>query len=185
MFEAAQFLASWASVLELSKLKAMNAPLANEIAENVFAGRMTAPQIAALAKKEAKTPSRVGVFAEARALERVGPLFQQQIVALVRDDPDVLKLGHIDEVIVPPRGETLMPDVIVTQGGKTIAIEVKTVTPATSAHTIGAYLARIAQLEQRYTYAVLVFPAGSENVAQMAIELQEAWNCRAPRILLL
>lgn len=182
VFEASKMLASWASVLELSKLKATNALLAGEIADGVFAGRTTAPQMAALAK-QATQP--VGVFAEACALQRVGLSFQQRIVALVREDPSVLQLGYVENVVVPPRGEPLMPDIVLTQSGKTIAVDVKTVTPETSVHTIGSLLARVAQLEQRYTCGVLVFPRGCESVAEAACSLQYEWNARALRIVLL
>lgn len=185
VFETSKMLASWASALELSKLKAINVQLASEIAESVFAGRMTAPQIAALAKKEAQAPSRIGVFAEARALERVGPTFQQRVVALVREDPSVLQLGPVEDVFFPARGEVLMPDFILKKDGMTIAVEVKTVTPETSVSTIGSLLARAAQLEQRYTFAVLVFPLGSEGTAEMACSLQRKWDGREPHIVLL
>lgn len=183
--ETSKMLASWASVLELRKLKATNALLASELAESVFAGRTTAPQIAALAKKEAQAPSRIGVFAAARALQRVGPTFQQRIVALVREDPSVLQLGPVEDVFFPARGEVLMPDIVLTQGGKTIAVEAKTVTPETSVNTIGGLLARIAQLEQRYTFAVLVFPLGTENTAEMARGLQRDWDGRELRFVML
>ena len=185
LFEAREFRASWASVLELSRLKEVSAVQANEVADAVFAGRITAPQIAALAKQLVQPAPVPGLFAAARPVHRMGESFQQRIVALVRENPSVLNLGYVDDVDVPPRGVPLMPDVVLTQGGKTIAVEVKMVTPETPVHAIGAHLARLAQLEQRYTHAVLVFPTGAETVAQMATQLQEAWNFRTPRIILL
>lgn len=184
-FEVAQFLASWASVLELSRLKEVSASHASEVAEEVFAGRLTAPQIAALTKQVAQPLPSQGVFAEARAPERVGQNFQQRIISMVREDPSVLRLGYVEHVFVPPRGEPLMPDLVLTQGGKTIAVEVKAVTPETPVTTIGGLLARVAQLEQRYTHAVLVFPQGTETIAQMARELQASWDYGTPRIVLI
>lgn len=184
-FEAVQFLASWASVLELSRLKEVSVAHASEVAEEVFAGRLTAPQIAALTKQVAQPLPSQQVFAETRALERAGPSFQQRIISMVRENPSVLQLGCVENVVVPPRGEPLMPDLVITQGGKTIAVEVKTVTPETSVHTIGSLLARVAQLEQRYTSAVLVFPLGSEGAVEMACSLQREWDGREPHVVLL
>ncbi|MCP5241508.1 MAG: hypothetical protein H6949_16975 [Zoogloeaceae bacterium] len=115
----------------------------------------------------------------------MGLTFQQRIIALLRDDPSVLQLGYVEKVVIPPRGEPLMPDIVITQGGKSVAIEVKAVTPETSVHTIGGLLARVAQLEQRYTFAALVFPLGADDIAEMARGLQREWDGREPRIVLL
>lgn len=175
--------ASWASVLELSRLHTVNPSRAREIAGQVFSGRMPAGRVAELANSPPPAPR--GVFTLAREISQKTGSFGKHALELIQRNPEVLQLGPVDRVAVPNRGHPLMPALIVEQEGRTIAVEIRAPGSSATPHQLGGYLARVAQLQQRYTRALLVLPKESENVARMACDLQRQWDGGELKIVLL
>lgn len=54
-----------------------------------------------------------------------------------------------------------------------------------SPYDVGRYLARLAQLEQKYDQAILVLPKGCEVIAEMARRFQREWIDRDVHVVLM
>jgi len=173
-----------AAIRELATLHACNPDIADKIAPDAFAGKLRDIDIkretdAVLAKATTDAPpARVGVTRRIAEFERAA---KGQIAA----QPARLGIGPIDSLSEPEKGQPWEPDLVAYQNGKVIAIEFKAAGAGASAHIAGAYLARLAQLRERYDDAVLVLPSYGKRLAEAATELQLAWSGRRPHICLI
>lgn len=54
-----------------------------------------------------------------------------------------------------------------------------------SPHQVGQYVARLAQLEQKYCRAILVLPCDREDIAEMVRRFQYEWIGREAEVVLM
>ncbi|MBB4013641.1 hypothetical protein [Niveibacterium umoris] len=162
------------AVAELAKLHDCSPSAARELATEVFTGTLPADGIRARLD-EALAQSTASVRHRRLSTSRRVAEFERDAVERIRRNPELLGLGPVDELQVTPSGRPLMPDMVLLQQGLRIAVEVKAAGQQAPMHVVGGYLARLAQLLQRYDRAVLVLPSDCVELANLAHALQDEW----------
>lgn len=176
--------ASFGAVDDLMKLRRLEPALADQLAPEVLGGEIKASELRVVLddvlSSAAASPAKRGLDAKRRT-----QAFERLAINRFLSDPAQLGLGPVDEIWEPERGKALMPDLIVDQGDRKIAIEVRAAGLTVKLHEVGAYLARLAQLEQVFDRAILVLPLECVELAETALRLQKEWDGRELKIILL
>lgn len=172
------------AIRELATLHGCNPTAANRLAPDVLTGKLRDVDIkretnAFIAKGTNVTPpGRLGITRRIFDFERSA---RQQIAKA----PEKLGIGPVDDLTEPDRGQPLTPDLVAYQAGRAIAIEFKAAGAGATTYIAGSYLARLAQLRERYDDAVLVLPAYCAELAEVASDLQFSWSGTRPHICLI
>lgn len=99
--------------------------------------------------------------------------------------PELLGVGAIDEVREFGVNDRFEPMLAMRQGQHWIAVEISAASAYLSPHKVGHYLARLAQLEQKYDRAILVLPDDRGDIAEMVQRFQYEWIGREPDVVLI
>lgn len=105
--------------------------------------------------------------------------------AMLIAQPELLGVGAIDEVREFGVNDRFEPMLAMRQGQHWIAVEVSAASAYLSPHKVGHYLARLAQLEQKYDRAILVLPDDRGDIAEMVKRFQYEWIGREPDVVLI
>lgn len=179
-----QFNANFVAVTQLAQIHGLSKERADVLAEDVFSGELKAVHLrpildGLLGETEQSTSAR-------RMLaKRRGSDFVRYVIDRVKENPDVLGIGIVDEIFTPPYNARFVPELAVRQGERWIAVEINIGGETASPYDIGRYLARLAQLEQKYDQAILVLPKGCEDIAEMARRFQREWIDRDVHVVLI
>lgn len=173
-------------VRELQLLHSVDRDAAKEIGPAVLQGAVSIRNIRSIIAK-AKARATRETDSPRVASFRKGKSFAKYVISAIAAKPTLLGLSNIQKVEIPKHRTPLMPDIVLHHDdGKETAIEVKQGAPAaTNAMNVaGAYLARLAQLMQRYDQAILVLPQSAKAFADCMKDLQKNWDHQEPRIVL-
>ena len=178
------FDANFAAVTLLAQLCKLSRPRALELAEGVFYGEIKAadlrPIVDELVAESTASPGTRRMLAKRRGAD-----FVRHVVERVQANPDVLGIGPIDEIVTPPARARFAPALLVRQGERWTAVDVQLGGDTASPYDVGRYLARLAQLEQKYNDAILVLPRDNEEMSEMARRFQREWIDRDVHIVLI
>lgn len=178
------FDASFPAVTHLLQIHRLSKDRADALAPEVFAGKLKAVHLRAVVDELLGNTSD---FSSARRMlaKRRGADFVRHVINRVKADPDVLAIGAIDEIVTPPSNARFVPELVVRQGERWVAVEINIGGETASPYDVGRYLARLAQLEQKYDKAILVLPRGSDDMAEMARRFQREWIDRDVHVVLI
>lgn len=181
---AKRFDANFAAVTLLAQLHNLSRRRALELADDVFWGEIKAAELRSivdeLIAEITPSPGTRRMLAKRRGAD-----FTRHVVERVMADPDLLGIGPIDEVVTPPARARFAPALLVRQGERWIAVDVQLGGDTASPYDVGRYLARLAQLEQKYDDAILVLPRDNEAMAEMARRFQREWIDRDVHVVLI
>ena len=179
-----RFDANFAAVTLLVQLFNLSRPRALELADEVFHGEIKAadlrPIVDELIAEITPSPGMRRMLAKRRGAD-----FVRHVVERVMADPDVLGIGPVDEIVTPPARARFAPALLVRQGERWTAVDVQLGGDTASPYDVGRYLARLAQLEQKYNDAILVLPRDNEEMAEMARRFQREWIDRDVHVVLI
>jgi len=173
-------------IRELQQLHSANPEAAYAIAHDVIRGVFSVRSIREIIAKTKQSSSTSGESSRVSAFRKTKD-FAKHVVAVVTQDPSLLGIENVRAMERPKHGTPLMPDLVIYHNdGQETAIEIRQGVPASAItiNTAGAYLARLAQLEQRYNHVVLVLPRWAESFAKCIKDLQQTWVQTQPSILL-
>lgn len=173
MLRRRRVLAGSTAVMELMKLHEHSAKLADKVVADVLSGTLTHDKVRA--QRERVMPSTGDTARKFGTAKRIAD-FEHMAVTQIRRKPELLGLAKKDRVELPVPRKPLVPDLLFKQGDCTIAVEIKAAGPRRDSYIVGSYLARLAQLLQRYDRAILVLPGGCEELAQATVKLQREWG---------
>lgn len=179
-----QFNANFAAVTQLAQIHGLSKERADVLAPDVFSGKLKAVHLRPLVDE---LLGQAGQSANTRRMlaKRRGSDFVRHVIDQVKENPDALGIGPIEEVFTPPYNARFVPELAVRQGERWIAVEINIGGETASPYDIGRYLARLAQLEQKYDQAILVLPKGCEDIAEMARRFQREWIDRDVHVVLM
>jgi len=180
----AQFNANFVAVTQLAQIHGLSKERADALAQDVFSGELKAVHLRPILDE---LLGETGQSTNARRMlaKRRGSDFVRHVIDQVKENPDVLGIGPVDEIFTPPYNARLVPELAVRQGERWIAVEINIGGETASPYDIGRYLARLAQLEQKYDQAILVLPKGCEDIAEMARRFQREWIDRDVHVVLM
>lgn len=173
-------------VRELQQLHLANPEAANAIAQGIIEGAFSVRSIRDIIANTKLSATSSGESSRVSAFRKTKD-FAKHVVSAVTQDPSLLGLANVRMLEVPKHRTPLMPDLVIYHNdGRVTAIEIKQGVPesAVTINTAGTYLARLAQLEQRYNHAILVLPREAAAFAECIKDIQQTWAQSQPNILL-
>lgn len=173
MLRQRRVLAGSTAVMELMKLHELSAKLADKVVADVLSGTLTQDEVRT--QRERVMPPTGDTARKFGTAKRIAD-FEHMAVARIRRKPELLGLAKMGLVELPVPRKPLFPNLLFKQGDCTIAVEIKAAGPRRDSYIAGSYLARLAQLLQRYDRAILVLPGGCEELAQATVKLQREWG---------
>lgn len=179
-----QFNANFVAITQLAQIHGLSKERADALAPDVFSGDLKARHLRPLVDE---LLGETGQSANTRRMlaKRRGSDFVRHVIDQVKGNPEVLGIGPVDEVFTTPYNVRFVPELSVRQGERWIAVEINIGGETASPYDVGRYLARLAQLEQKYDQAILVLPKGCEDIAEMARRFQREWIDRDVHVVLM
>ncbi|MDI3491348.1 MAG: hypothetical protein PWP11_2625 [Thauera sp.] len=176
--------ANYVAVSQLHALHRLDSAKAAEVAPGVLSGEIKALALrgvidSVLASKGTGDQTR-GLESKRRVADFVSDATERLMA-----NPALLGIGPVDEVREFRTGPRFAPDLGMRQGRRWIAVEISTASASMPPHQVGRYLARLAQLEQKYDRAILVLPHDRGDIAEMVRRFQEEWIGREAEVVLL
>lgn len=176
--------ANFVAVSQLLTLHRIDGDRAKELAPSVLSGEMKAGALrAAIDELSPVEIAHLGTRTR-EAKRRVADFAADAYVRLI-GKPDLLGIGPVEEIREFRTGPRFAPDLAVRQGQRWIAVEIVAASASMSPHQVGRYLARLAQLEQKFDRAILVLPHDRGDIAEMLRRFQEEWIGREAEVVLL
>lgn len=176
--------ANFVAVSQLSTLHRLDRVKADELAPMVLKGETKASAVREVID-ELLANRRSGDIPRILEAKRRVASFDAEARKLLMAQPDLLGIGPVDEIREVRSNARFEPDLVVRQGELLIGVEIIGASSSMPPHYVGRYLARLAQIEQKYQRAMLVLPSDQEEIAMKLRRYLREWIGREPELVLL